>query len=129
MPVKLDSPPDDLVPPAPPPIDAAPGDLPADAVQIVPRVVATTDTTLDASTSRATGAPGASSGGAKGTMVDTEHTDGDDGDAAHPDADVARDDGDAAHPDADVARDDAASEPAADAGDDEADEWAAEKDW
>ena len=37
-----------MVPPAAPPVDAAPGDLPADAAQIVPRVVAMTNTTLDA---------------------------------------------------------------------------------
>lgn len=43
MPVQVD---DELVPPDPPPVDAKPGDLPADAAQVVPRVVATTDSTL-----------------------------------------------------------------------------------
>lgn|GEM_PF-637888 len=38
---------DDLVPPAAPPLDPVSDDLPADAAQAVPRVVATTDTTLD----------------------------------------------------------------------------------
>lgn len=63
MPVKVDD--DDaqeLVPPAAPPIDAKPGDLPADAAQAVPRVVAHTDTTLEE----------AGSGKAKDTVVETE---------------------------------------------------------
>ena len=48
MPVQITRPGADMVPPAAPPVDAAPGDLPADAAQIVPRVVAMTNTTLDA---------------------------------------------------------------------------------
>jgi len=50
MPVQVD---DDLVPPAAPPHDRQPRDLPADAAQAVPKVVATTNTTLDASTKAA----------------------------------------------------------------------------
>ena len=40
MPIQAD---DALVPPPAPPLDAAPGDLPADAAQAVPKVVATTE--------------------------------------------------------------------------------------
>lgn len=54
MPVRVAQPGADMVPPAAPPLDAAPGDLPADAAQVVPRVVATTSTTLD-DASEATG--------------------------------------------------------------------------
>ncbi len=71
MPVKIDAS-DDLVPPAPPPLDAKPGDLPADAAQAVPRVVATADSTLDETASSPS----------KATVVETG--DGDDADESEP---------------------------------------------
>jgi len=58
-PVTVDDSGDDgaLIPPAAPPADRTPGtpaNLPDDAAQVVPRVVAMTDTTLDASRAKAT---------------------------------------------------------------------------
>lgn len=72
MPVQAGQPPEDLVPPAAPPLDALPGDLPADAAQVLPRVVATTDTTLEDSAA-------ATAAVAKETVVEpaSASTDGD----------------------------------------------------
>jgi hypothetical protein len=102
----------ELIPPAAPPLDARPGDLPADAAGVVPRVVATTETTLDAARSHASQSkasqskaseskapeshapePHTSSGGAKATFVDAATADEPD-DADAPD-DVDADDDDA----------------------------------
>lgn len=120
MPVQVEQgPAGELIPPAAPPLDSVPGDLPADAARVVPRVVATADTTLDAAQSQApesqvpeSQAPesqvpesGASSGGAKATFVEAATSDQPD-DADAPDG-------------VDADGDDA----------DGGDSWAGEKDW
>lgn len=117
MPVQIGQPEEDLVPPAAPPFDAAPGGLPPDAAQAVPRVVATADTTLDASANAASTA--------KETVVEAATTQ-----AATTQAATAQA---AAAPADEVAVealvDDA--EPAADteSESDTDDEWSGEKDW
>lgn len=72
MPVQIDAgPADELIPPAAPPLDARPGDLPADAAQVVPRVVATTNTTLDAASSASPPSENSSSSGAPSGVKET----------------------------------------------------------
>ena len=110
MPVQVEQgPAGELIPPAAPPLDSVPGDLPADAARVVPRVVATADTSLDAAQSQApeSQAPesGASSRGAKATFADAAKAD-------EPDDANAPDGGDADGGDADGG-----------------DSWAGERDW
>lgn len=109
MPVKIDDDAEELIPPAAPPIDAKPGDLPADAAQAVPRVVAHTDTTLEEAETEA--------GKAKATVVETDTP------AAHANGSSAGDRG--------SERNDTGNADTSDGGtsDDAADAWATEKDW
>ena len=102
MPVQIGESGADLVPPAAPSLDAAPGDLPADVVQIVPRVVATADVTAEpAVASRAV-----VSTGDKETVVET----------SAPVVEIELQTGEAPGGVADVA-------------DGTNDEWSGEKDW
>ena len=103
-PVTAGQAPGELIPPAAPPFDAAPGDLPADAAQIVPRVVATADTTLDESTASIK---------ARETVVDTSAIETSATEQT-PDADGASSFADATDDSADVEADD---------------DWVDEKDW
>lgn len=111
MPVQIAQPGTDMVPPAAPPLDAVPGDLPADAAQIVPRVVATTNTTLDAA-SEATAAhvvvPRADAPNAKVTVAEAAES------LTEDETSVAE-----AAPGIDAETD----------GETTSDEWSGEKDW
>ena len=105
MPVEVGSA-GELVPPAPPPLDAVTDDLPADAAQVVPRVVATTDAPLDTSAAAGVNKP-------KSAVFETMVASNDDGDTVDDDEPVS------------------SQEPIDEAEDspDDASEWAAEKDW
>jgi len=106
MPVSIEA--GELVPPAAPPLDNKPRNLPDDAAQAVPRVVATADTTLDASASNAANK-------AKETMVET----GDSNESP-----TSRDSNSADTGVADTSGPSSAVDPGQ-----VDDEWASEKDW
>ena len=114
---------EELVPPAAPPLDNAPGDLPADAAQIVPQVVATTSDSEDSGHSDA-GNSGADDSDPETTsavetvVADVPASTTSNGSTSDADADADADD--------DI---ELASDQVDDATSDDEDSWAAESDW